>query len=75
MTMDEDQDTMDYKRREIAEALRDHSEGLPLKVKVLGEAGSSKYLSASPAQVRAIREILGGGSLEDIATALAGDLR
>lgn len=59
-----------YKRKEINQALFNHPEHHALTVKVVGDTGASKYLNATPAQVRVLREVLGGGSLTDITDAV-----
>lgn len=73
MIMDEDQfQAQNFRRKEIDDALSGHPADELLKVKVRGAVGESKWLSATPAQVAAIREILGGGDLVSIAEALSG---
>lgn len=69
--MPEDLDTLHYKRMEISRALTCHLGGDPLRIKVIGSEDQSRYLNATVAQVRVIREILGGGSHEEILAAVA----
>lgn len=55
-----DDDTRRYVRREIDRALRDHPADVKLRIKVIGEHGESKWLSVTPDQARAIRDLLTG---------------
>jgi hypothetical protein len=59
-----------YQRAEIERALFGTPEDSFLRVKVIGDQGESKHLNASPQQVRAIREILGGDLLAVLSEAL-----
>jgi hypothetical protein len=60
----------DYKRAEIDVALAGTPEHHHLTVKIYGDEDASKHLNATPEQVRAIREILGGELLEVLSEAL-----
>lgn len=54
-------DTFNYERNEIWRALSRHREDDgPLQVKIRGSKDESRWLNATPAQVRAIADILGG---------------
>lgn len=59
-----------YERIEIDRALAAAPEGDSLSVKVTSRYGASRWLIATPQQVRAIREILGGELLGVITEAL-----
>lgn len=61
-----------YEREQITRALADHPDHHTLMIKIVGDENATKYLNATPAQVRAIREILGGGRPEDVVAALGG---
>lgn len=73
MSGDELRDLLSYKRREIDAVLDGHDWAYPLKVKVFGTGGDTKYLGATLSQATTIREILSGGSFNDIVAALAGE--
>ncbi len=50
----------DYHRREIARAMEDHDSGNPLRIKITGDRGETRWMNVTPAQVRAIADVLSG---------------
>lgn len=55
----------DYVRAEIATALSGHPEDdEPLRIKIRGDRGETKWLRATPDQVRSIADILGAPASE-----------
>jgi hypothetical protein len=68
------ENVFDYKRKEIDEALSGHPEEQNLRLKIMGASVSTKWLSVTPRQVRAIRELLGGGSPDEVRDVLRGEI-
>lgn len=59
----------DYERCEIARALKDHpgdEADEPLRIKIVGQRGETRWMNATPAQARAIADVLGGSATEPV---------
>lgn len=64
-------DNETYVRREVQDALRDHAEDEPLRLKIRGSEAETHWLRVDERQVRAIRELIAGGDLEAVRAILA----
>jgi hypothetical protein len=53
-----DQSDIDYLRWEFRRALNGHPDEEPLRLKVQGEKGETRWLSVSPAKARQILDLL-----------------
>lgn len=51
-------DTWNYERAEIDKALNNHPADEPLRIKISGERGETRWMNVSPAKARKIQEIL-----------------
>lgn len=69
-----DENTERYVRGEIADALNGHYPGEPLRLKILGNVGQTKWLQVTETQVVAIRELIATGDLYRVRLALDGML-
>jgi hypothetical protein len=67
-------DEFNYERIEIDRALKGHPERHKLSLKITGDENATRWLSVSPAQVRAIRELLADGDLNAARAALTGEI-